>query len=70
MPFRSVDDLPPALRSHLPLHAQEIYRAAFNNAWVRYGAAPSSEREEKAHRIAWAAVKRKYHKVSEGWIER
>ena len=70
MPFPSVDDLPSTLRSHLPFHAQEIYRAAFNNAWVRYGAASSSEREGKAHRIAWAAVKRKYQKVGEDWVER
>ena len=70
MPFPSVDDLPPALRLHLPLHAQEIYRAAFNNAWARYGAAALNEREERAHRIAWAAVKHKYQKVGEDWVEK
>jgi hypothetical protein len=33
MPYTSVDDLPQPVRVHLPLHAQEIYLAAFNNAW-------------------------------------
>jgi len=31
--YASIDDLPP-VRSHLLLHAQEIYLAAFNNAWM------------------------------------
>jgi cation transport regulator len=70
MPFSRANDLPPTLRLRLPLHAQEIYRAAFNNAWATYGAAPLKEREERAHRIAWAAVKRKYQKVGEDWVER
>lgn len=68
MPYTSIDDLPPSVRSHLPVHAQEIYRGAFNSAWQSYEGA-LDEREERAHRIAWAAVKRRYHKDGDHWIE-
>jgi 4-hydroxy-3-polyprenylbenzoate decarboxylase len=36
MPYVSVRDLPPSVAAHLPDHAQEIYRAAFNGAWDNY----------------------------------
>ncbi|KAF1076653.1 ChaB family protein [Methanogenium sp. MK-MG] len=54
------------MKSHLPLHAQEIYLAAFDNAWEEY-ADPEKRRgeesrEETAHRVAWDAVKRRYRK--------
>jgi cation transport regulator len=70
MPFRSLEDLPPSLRSRLPEHAQEIFRAAFNNAWATYAALTPHEREELCHRIAWSAVKKKYCKVGDSWISR
>ena len=35
MPYPTLDDLPPAVH-HLPRHAQEIFRAAFNAAWHSY----------------------------------
>jgi cation transport regulator len=54
----------------LPLHAQEIYRGAFNNAWTEYAARRSAQCEETAHRVAWAAVKRKYQKQGDEWIPR
>jgi cation transport regulator len=68
MPYASKEDLPSALRAHLPPHAQDIFRAAFNNAWATYGAHQPSRREEIAHRIAWAAVKRRYRKLGENWV--
>ncbi len=58
MPYNSIRDLPASVREHLPDHAQEIYRAAFNNALDEYG----QSEEERAHRVAWAAVKRDYEK--------
>ena len=66
MPYTTPEELPERVKSHLPLHAQEIYLAAFNNAWEEY-ADPRKRRgdesqEETAHRIAWAAVKRSYRK--------
>jgi len=57
MPYEKLSDLPDSVRDHLPVHAQEIYRAAFNNAWDEY-----HHDEERAHRVAWAAVKRDYEK--------
>jgi cation transport regulator len=52
----------------LPPHAQDIYREAFNHAFAAHAA--DSRQEEAAHRIAWAAVKRVYVKVGDGWIAR
>jgi cation transport regulator len=57
MPYKDISDLPDNAREHLPKHAQEIYRAAFNNAWDQY-----DHDEERAHRVAWGAVKKKYEK--------
>ena len=36
MPYRSIDQLPPSVRNHLPLHAQDINRETFNHAWTSY----------------------------------
>lgn len=64
MPYRTIEELPESVREHLPEHAQEIYRAAFNSAWEEYG-----HDEARAHRIAWGAVKREYHKDQKGqWV--
>ena len=66
MPYAQNEDLPPSVRHVLPSHAQDIYRAAFNNAYDRYG----GNGERRAHRIAWAAVKRSYQKVGDVWVEK
>ncbi len=68
MPYDSVNDLPPAVRDHLPLHAREIFLAAFNEAWEQHE--PEPDRERTAFRIAWAAVKRRYRKIGDEWVER
>ena len=68
MPYATNFDLPPPVRRVLPEHAQDIYREAFNHAFVSYRALPGGE--ERAHRIAWAAVKRSYRKVEGVWIAR
>ncbi len=68
MPYRANEDLPPSVRSHLPDHAQDIYREAFNHAYAAH--AGEDRQEEAAHRIAWAAVKRIYVKVGSSWIAR
>jgi cation transport regulator len=66
MPYRTKDDLPFPVRSHLPPHAQDIYREAFNHAFASH---PGEERQEEiAHRIGWAAVKRSYVKQDDRWI--
>jgi cation transport regulator len=68
MPYLSNTDLPPSVRHHLPDHAQDIYREAFNHAFAAHSADP--RQEEAAHRIAWAAVKRRYVKEGTQWVER
>jgi cation transport regulator len=66
MPYKSISDLPESVRDNLPKQAQEIYRAAFNNAWEEYkdpeDRRGNASREETAHKVAWAAVKDKYEK--------
>lgn len=57
MPYKNVKDLPEAVRDHLPTHAEEIFRAAYNNAYEEY-----DHDEERAFRVAWGAVERKYRK--------
>ena len=66
MPYQSNADLPPQVRSVLPDTAQHIYREVFNNAWQTY--ADKARREEIAHRIAWAAVKKQYRKDKVKWL--
>ena len=68
MPYATNDDLPAAVRNHLPEHAQSIYREAFNHAFAAH--AGEADQEERAHRIAWAAVKRSYVKAGENWVRR
>jgi cation transport regulator len=65
MPYKKKADLPDSVRDHLPDHAQAIYKEAFNSAWDEY-----QHDESRAHRVAWAAVKDKYHKGDDGdWHE-
>jgi cation transport regulator len=65
MPYSVNDDLPPSVKNHLPPHAQDIYRQAFNNAWPHH-----LGDEATPHRIAWAAVKRSYRKAGDVWVRR
>lgn len=57
MPYATTNELPANVRDHLPPHAQEIYRAAYNNAFEEYG-----HDEARAHRVAWSAVEKRYSK--------
>jgi len=70
MPYKSTSDLPDSVRDHLPEHAQAIYKEAFNSAWSEYadeGERQGREtREEAAHKVAWAAVKKQYAKGEDG----
>jgi len=68
MPYRTNLDLPSSVSAHLPPHAQDIYREAFNHAFAAH--AGEARQEEAAHRIAWAAVKRTYVKAGSSWIRR
>jgi cation transport regulator len=70
MPYNSDSELPESVRNVLPEHAQHIYREAFNSAYDQYDKPEErrddADREETAHRVAWAAVKQKYEKGSDG----
>lgn len=75
MPYKSIKDLPVSIKGHLPEHAQKIFQEAFNHAWEQYKS-PSkrknnASREEIAFKVAWTAVKKKYHKdeKSNSWVE-
>ena len=68
MPYSTNNELPAPVRNHLPDHAQDIYREAFNHAYAAH--AGEAEREKRAHMIAWAAVKRVYVKEGGRWISR
>lgn len=65
MPYESNSDLPSRVRNHLPPHAQDIFRAAFNSAWISHSG--DIDQEEIANRIAWSAVKKVYRKTIDGW---
>ena len=65
MPYKTKKDLPDSVKDNLPAHAQDIYKEAYNSAWDDY-----DRDEERAHRVAWGAVKKSYHKNDDGkWVE-
>ena len=68
MPYQTNEELPAGVRGHLPQHAQDIFREAFNHAWMQYG--DDMRQEEIAFRVAWAAVKRLYVKAGDRWVLR
>ena len=75
MPYDTLDELPDSVKNNLPKHAQEIYQAAYNNAWDEYANPderrdPEDTREETAHKVAWSAVKKQYEKDGERWVRK
>ncbi|MCA9835109.1 MAG: ChaB family protein [Thermomicrobiales bacterium] len=65
MPYKTKADLPDSVKDNLPTHAQDIYKEAYNSAWDEY-----KHDEERAHRVAWGAVKKSYHKNKDGdWVQ-
>lgn len=75
MPYESTHDLPDAVTHVLPKHAQEIFLAAYNNAYDEYADPDDREeddsREEVAFKVAWSAVKQRYYKNENGnWVEK
>lgn len=62
MPYSKISELPDSVSDHLPKHAQEIYKEAYNSAWDEY-----NHEEQRAHKVAWAAVKNAgYEKGDDG----
>lgn len=69
MPYHTINDLPENVTNVLPTHAQEIFVAAFNSAYEEYKDAEDrkgGDRELVARKVAWSAVKHKYHKTDDG----
>ncbi|WP_317203410.1 ChaB family protein [Janthinobacterium sp.] len=69
MPYQNRSELPDSVLNVLPVHAQDIYLEAFNHAWDEYAdehkRRDQETREETAHKVAWAAVKKTYKKNEE-----
>lgn len=61
MPYDKNSDLPDRVKGHIPAHAQDIFRAAFNHAFQEYHGD-----EERAFRVARSAVERDYEKDADG----
>lgn len=53
MPYKTIAQLPKGVKNNLPKHAKRIYKEAYNSAWEQY-----DQDEERAHRVAWSAVKK------------
>ena len=50
MPYKEITDLPESVREHLPKHAQEVDKSAYNSAEKQY------VDESTAHKVAWRSV--------------
>ncbi len=75
MPYDENAELPDQVKNNLPKHGQTIYRKAFNSAWEQYASPDKrrgdADREETAHRVAWAAVKQVYEiNEHEEWVRK
>lgn len=76
MPYKTKAELPASVREHLPAHAQDIYKKAFNNAYKEYDRPEErrggADREETAHKVAWNAVKHEYEKDDKSgkWVKK
>ncbi len=76
MPYATVTELPDGVKNNLPAHAQEIYLAAYNNAFAEYQdplkRRGNASAEDVARRVAWAAVKKEYEKDPETgkWVKK
>jgi cation transport regulator len=71
MPYKTNNDLPKKITKHLPDHAQDIYREAYNHALDEYRNKekrrnPNEPLEVICHKVAWGAVKKKYEKHDDG----
>jgi cation transport regulator len=77
MPYCSNDELPESVKGALPVSAQDIYRSAFNHVWQECraavtvpGTASTPPLDQVAHKVAWAAVRRRFEQVGDSWQPR
>jgi cation transport regulator len=71
MPYHTNDDLPDSIKKHLPKHAQDIFREAFNHAYAEYSDIEKRRDQEESleticFKVAWNGVKTKYEKHNDG----
>lgn len=67
--YKSIKELPPSVRTHLPQSAQELYRATYNRNWEKLAAGKTTDTEQieaEAHEAARLAVKAEFHQDDEG----
>ena len=57
MPYNNISELPDSIKNNLPKEAQQIFMAAFNNAF-------EDNDEETSIKIAWSAVKNVFDRLS------
>ena len=73
MPYTKKEELPDQVRKNLPMEAQEIYLKAYNSALDQYNdpnkRMGNNPPEETASKVAWSAVKQRFHKTKEGMWE-
>lgn len=60
MPYKDIKELPTSIKK-LPIGAQKIFKSAFNASYKKHG-------EERAFKIAWVAVKRRFKRVDGKWV--
>lgn len=74
MPYKQKEELPKRVKNNLPAHAQKIFKEAYNSAWEQYEDEDARQgddsREEVANKVAWSAVKKKYKKEGDDWVEK
>lgn len=74
MPYKNTGDLPKSVKDALPEKARKIYVSAYNNAWDQYRDSSDRKgddsREDVSHKVAWAAVKKKFEKDGDEWKEK
>jgi len=65
MPHATNEGLPLSVRGRLPVDARHFpgrVQSRVGDLWQR-----TDRMQEIAHRVAWAAVKKRFHKVGERW---
>ena len=69
MPYHRNDELPESVKGALPVNAQDIYRSAFNHVWqeCRSSTAVTVPTDQVAHKVAWAAVRRRFEQIGNSW---
>lgn len=61
MPYNNISELPESVKNVLPKPAQKLFMKVFNASFDKYG-------EDRAFKIAWAAVKKRFKKKGNIWV--